>query len=353
MKRVFKVIAWIIAGGVILIALSIGFLTLTEYRPNAVEAVSVSGSAARAPKPGDALSAVSFNIGYCGLPAEVDFFMDGGKMSRVGSKNVVERDLAEVIEAMMVEGADLTLLQEVDRDSKRSYHVDEASTLADSLGGQAMFAPNFLCPFVPIPLTDPIGKVDSGVMTLSTLTVSESSRRSLPSPFTWPVSTCNLKRCLLTTRIPVDGAGKELVVVNLHLEAYDDGAGKAAQTKVLVDFLTEEYAKGNYVVAGGDFNQWLPGVDLAKYPVKVAGAYMPGTIEKAILPDGWTFAVDDSTPTCRSNDKPYDASNPDNQYYAIDGFILSPNVKLTSVKTLPLGFQFSDHNPVKIQFELS
>ena len=241
MKKVLKVTAWVIAGVVILLALGIGFLTLTEYHPAAVETVSISGNAARAPKAGDALSAVSFNIGYCGLPAESDFFMDGGRMSRVGSKDVVERDLAGVTEVLKAEGADLTLLQEVDRGSRRSYHVDEASALAGSLGGQAMFAPNFLCPFVPIPLADPIGKVDSGVMTLSNLAAAEASRLSLPSPFSWPISTCNLKRCLLATRIPVEG-GKDLVVVNLHLEAFDDGAGKAAQTKVLADFLTEEYA---------------------------------------------------------------------------------------------------------------
>ena len=38
-----------------------------------------------------------------------------------------------------------------------------------------------------------------------------------------------------------------LVAVNLHLEAYDDGEGKAAQTAMLFDILEEEYAKGNYV----------------------------------------------------------------------------------------------------------
>jgi len=45
------------------------------------------------------------------------------------------------------------------------------------------------------------------------------------------------------------------VLVNLHLEAYDSGEGKIAQTKLLVEFLEQEYAKGNYVIAGGDFNQ--------------------------------------------------------------------------------------------------
>ncbi|MBQ6946894.1 MAG: hypothetical protein IJN42_02510, partial [Clostridia bacterium] len=44
------------------------------------------------------------------------------------------------------------------------------------------------------------------------------------------------------------------VIVNLHLEAYDDGTAKVEQTKVLANFVREEYSKGNYVIAGGDFN---------------------------------------------------------------------------------------------------
>ena len=36
----------------------------------------------------------------------------------------------------------------------------------------------------------------------------------------------------------------------------------------------------------------------------------------------------------------------------IDGFILSPNVGLDSVETLDEQFQYTDHNPVRIQVTL-
>lgn len=49
------------------------------------------------------------------------------------------------------------------------------------------------------------------------------------------------------------------MLVNLHLEAYDDGEGKIAQTKQLREFIQSEYEKGNYVIAGGDLNQVFPG----------------------------------------------------------------------------------------------
>ena len=71
---------------------------------------------------------------------------------------------------------------------------------------------------------------------------------------------------MLETRIPVDGSDKELVLINFHLEAYDSGEGKVAQMKQLSEKLQEEYAKGNYVIAGGDFNQTFEGMDT--YPIK-------------------------------------------------------------------------------------
>ena len=56
-----------------------------------------------------------------------------------------------------------------------------------------------------------------------------------------------------------------------------------------------------------------------------------------------------SAPTCRLLDQPY---NENCQLYVIDGFILSPNVELREIKTVDLGFEYSDHNPVRIAVTL-
>lgn len=94
--------------------------------------------------------------------------------------------------------------------------------------------------------------------------IESSERVALLCPFKWPVRLANLKRCLLVTRIPVEDTGKELVIINLHLEAYDKGERKIAQTKLLKDYLEKECEKGNYVIAGGDFNQVFSNIE--KYP---------------------------------------------------------------------------------------
>lgn len=56
----------------------------------------------------------------------------------------------------------------------------------------------------------------------------------------------NLKCCLLVSRIPLADTDKELVVINLHLEAYDNGEGKEAQTRELLEVLRAERKQGNY-----------------------------------------------------------------------------------------------------------
>ncbi len=71
--------------------------------------------------------------------------------------------------------------------------------------------------------------------------------------------------------MPIQGGTAELVLVNLHLEAYDDGEGKAAQTAQLAQLLQEERARGNYVIAGGDFNQSFSNVDTSMYPLQDDG----------------------------------------------------------------------------------
>lgn len=242
---------------------------------------------------------------------------------------------------------DLIMLQEVDVDSTRTYHIDESALLARS---QSVHALNYSCGFVPYPMP-PIGSVHSGLFTTTDYKIDSAERISLPSPFKWPVSTANLKRCLLVSYLPIDGSDKQLVLVNLHLEAYDDGEGKIAQTNQLRDFITSEYEKGNYVIAGGDFNQVFPG-SLDIYPIIDPELWTPGVLDENLLPDGWTLAYDLDKPSCRLLNQPYDKEDENTQHYVIDGFILSPNVELTNVQTLGLDFGSSDHNPVFINVKL-
>ena len=68
---------------------------------------------------------------------------------------------------------------------------------------------------------------------------------------------------------------------------------------------------------------------------------------------GFGCVYDLTVPTCRLLNQPYDPADTVNtQYYAIDGFLVSPNVEVSAVKTLDLGFENSDHNPVLLTVSL-
>ncbi|GHU29990.1 endonuclease subunit UvrC [Spirochaetia bacterium] len=348
MKKILfflKALLGIIIGTVIFAVVLILYLTVREYRPKNIEPVTIRSGENRTLSSGRLIHILTWNIGYAALGASEDFFMDGGKMVRPKSKKTVEENIAGILDFITGINADIVLLQEVDINSNRSFRINQSDFLSVNTAYSSAFAHNYRCDFVPFPIP-PIGKVESGLLTLNVFAPSESVRISLPVPFTWPVKTANLKRCLLVERIPVEN--KELVLVNFHLEAYESGAGREAQTKILIDFLRAEYAQGNYCIAGGDFNQTFPGAS-EQYPLLNTEYFIPGTLSPELLPAGWDFVTDSGTPTARLNDKPYSGEN---QHYVIDGFILSPNIALHSVKTADLGFLYSDHNPVELEIML-
>ena len=346
LKRILLILGIILGIIILLLAGLILFLSLTEYKPADREAVTVDGNDELPNAASQTFTVYSWNIGYAGLGKESDFFMDGGEMVDPPSQEVVEKNLAGIQAFISGQTTVAWLLQEVDVNSDRTENMDQYAALANDFGASA-FAYNYKCPFVPIPLP-PLGRIEGGITTLTDANISTAERISLPCPFSWPIRAAQIKRCLLITRLPLADTDKELVLVNLHLEAYDDGEGKIAQTKLLLQVLQEEYAKGNYVIAGGDFNQSFPGV-LDVFPIQDESKWTPGILEHSALPEGWRFAYDTSAATCRLLDQPYSEAC---QKYVIDGFILSPNVELVSVETVNLDFQFSDHNPVKLQFTL-
>lgn len=332
--------------GILLLVLI--WLTIREYRPEAEEALAVP-SGTETPAPGSSLEILTFNTGYAGLDKTQDFFMDGGSQVQPDSRQEVEENLQGIAGILKEHPADVYFLQEVDLDSKRSYRIDQQAYYQENLDLPGVFACNFKCDFIPYPLP-PIGKVESGILTMTDLAVSSASRISLPESFSWPVKTCNLKRCMLETRIPLTGTDRELVLINFHLEAYDSGEGKIRQSQMLAEKLQKEYEAGNYVIAGGDFNQTFEGID--KYPLKDTDNWAPGVIGEDSLPEHFSFAVDDSYPTCRLLNEPYSGSFDTAQVYVLDGFLVSDNIKVNQVSVINTDFAYTDHQPVRLEVRL-
>ncbi|MBP3709246.1 MAG: endonuclease/exonuclease/phosphatase family protein [Treponema sp.] len=353
MLHVLKAIGAVILAVVCVCVLFILFLTVVEYRPKETETLDIAANTSRKVALGEPITVMTWNIGYGALGDNADFFMDGGTMVRTASRARVHENLAGIVEAIRTVAPDVLFLQEVDLASSRSHKIDEVAYMRDAVQPYASsFANNYKVAYVPYPVP-PLGKVDSGVLLMSAFGITSSERVQLPISFSWPVRVANLKRCLIVSRVPVADSNKELVLINLHLEAYDEGEGKIAQTALFKNVVQKEIDAGNYVIAGGDFNQLFSNVDASRYPTQ-EGKWRAGEIDVASFSDDVRFFMDADVPSCRSLDQPYkDANKSSFQYYVIDGFVVSANVAVTSCKTQDLGFVYSDHNPLVMEVTLA
>lgn len=251
----------------------------------------------------------------------------------------------------MKAASEIYLLQEVDLAASRSFNINEVDYLADFLPGYSYtFALNYKVPWVPAPLFKPMGSVNSGLLTLSAFHSTSARRFDLPGKEGWPRQQLDLDRAYLESRFPVDN-GKELVLVNLHLSAFDEGGRiRQQQLDYLSAYLEKEQEQGNYIVLGGDWNHSLPGTSPEAFPT-IQG--WPAWLQKfpdSFKPDGFQWVVDPGVPTVRTLDIPY--TDGVNFRAVIDGFLVSTNIKVLSFQGHELSFEHSDHNPITVQLVL-
>ena len=302
-------------------------------------------------------TALTYNIGFGAYTPDFTFFMDGGKSSWAASKESVIATIDGAAGVVKENAPDFVMLQEVDFDSTRTYHVDEYNQIVGDFSGYShTFAVNFHSPFLFYPFTQPHGSSNSGLLTLSDTGITSGLRRSLPVA-TSVKKILDLDRCYTINRIPVEN-GKELVILNTHTSAYGtDGEVQTKQMQMMFDDMKAEYDKGNYVICGGDFNHDFTGDSKFKLNDKnsedMDALAWAAEFPAELLPEGITRVTDFESglrPTTRNADIPY---SEDSFVVTIDGFIVSDNVKPTYVDVIDTGFAYSDHNPVKMKFTLN
>lgn len=351
MKKVFKIFLWCSLILVVLFGGIIAFFTATDYRPAPVISLLEENHQAADTITKDTLLLMSWNIGYAGLGKEMDFFYDGGKKVRP-SKEMASKYLDGIKSFIQnQDSANFILLQEIDLKAKRSYKMNEVKEIAEASGNRSLFfAINYSVPFVPVPITQPMGYVEGGMATFSDFYPTEATRYAYPLIAPWPDRLFLLDRCFILTRFPLKN-GKELVLINTHNSAFiSDSLLMAEELEILKLKMLEEYAAGNYVIAGGDWNanppNFLPEGDYNGNIYAVCDIRM----NEKTMPAEWVWAVDASSPTNRYNDK--DFIKGENRTTTLDYFLVSPNIGIVYTKTSALGFEDSDHNPVFIKIFL-
>jgi len=347
MKKLLKGLLFIIVIAVIAFAAFILYATINDYKPEESITIFESETSDLINKK-DEISLLIWNIGYCGLNKEMDFFYDGGKQVRPTEKKVKEN--IEAVNSFLSENAnnDFILLQEVDKDSKRSYNYNEFDTIKNLFNNRnCAYGQNYDVFFVPTPPSEPMGKVNGGLMTVSKYIPSKTVRYSFPGNYNWPTSLFMLDRCFLVNRYNLTN-DKELLIINTHNSAYDNGSLKAQQMEYLKIFITDEYKKGNYIIVGGDWNQCPPNFN-PHFKENIMDTVVRTDIDSDYL-QKWKWLYDNSLPTNRRVSAPYKKG--ETLTTVIDFYLLSPNIEKISVENIDVGFEHSDHQPVKAVIKL-
>lgn len=355
MKKLLRIIAAIIALIVVVAAGYAAYVFIAYYRVEDKLDLTVENVSGKIPESETEYTLTTFNIGYGAYSTDYSFFMDGGIYSRAFDKAAVITNMNGAIGVISELDPDFAFFQEVDTDATRSYHVDEYSMLRESFDSySSVLAMNYDSPYLLYPVSEPIGKSVSGIATLSKYTISSSLRRSLPLE-SGLRKLLDLDRCYSVTRIPVSN-GKELILINVHLSAFTaDVTIGEAQLKMLFEDAQLEYDKGNYVIIGGDFNKDLLGSSPEIFGTTGEVPNWAKPLNTELVPDSFTVVrpenMADILPTLRSADSPYVEGV--SFVSVLDGFIVSENVEVVSIKHIQAGFTYSDHNPVLLRFKFS
>lgn len=359
-QRLLIVLGCVVLCVVLVLGGYVAYLSIQFYRIEDNAALAVENNQQGVLTLGQELSIATYNIGFGAYSQDFSFFMDSGKTltgktlqgtgSRAKNKDTVLYNTNGAL-SVVDNNYDFMFFQEVDTNSHRSYKVNQLNLITSKFGNYSCsFASNFHSGYLFYPLTNPHGSVSSGIATLSKYNITSATRRSLPIDMGFVNKFFDLDRCFSVSRLKIDGTDKELVLINVHLSAYDEGGKvRAEQLEVLNGVLADEYQKGNYVVAGGDFNHDIAGT-INSFTTNREVPDWVYELNNSNLAENFTFAASNLVPTCRSTDAPYVK----NESYTVtlDGFIVSDNIEVISVENIDTDFVYSDHNPATMKFRL-
>lgn len=175
-------------------------------------------------------------------------------------KEHVEQNILRIGEVLRRERVDIVALQEVDRDSQRSGHLDQLEMLRHATGlTHASFATTWDAAWVPYPVTAPpkqqYGRMWSGQAVLSRFPIVDQKRHGLAQPARNGriFNRFYLHRCIQQVALDL-GRGRTLSLLNVHLEAFDM-ANRRSQARAMARLMRR---LGDHGLALGDLNTVAP-----------------------------------------------------------------------------------------------
>lgn len=326
----------------VLLALALYFGAYLVLNSNAVASARdvVRRDAEPTAPAGDVLNITVWNLGYGGLGRESDFVSDGGAHLFPPSRTAVRANVTAIADFVQREEADVLVFQEIARGGPVNYWVDLKGRLDETLAARSsVFFADFRTRLLPWPL-----RMTHGQAIYSNPAIESAEVVPLPAEDT-AIFGVKRRYASVVARLPIEGRARGWTVASVHLAAFDpDAAVRTRQLRDLLAWAQREYESGQHVVLAGDWN------------FQLAQTGFPNTTEERFLfwlfpfpedalPQGWRIGADARVPSVRTNHQPYVPG--ENYVTTIDGFIVSPNVDIEALAGVDLGFEHTDHQPVR------
>lgn len=192
-------------------------------------------------------SLMTYNVGFASGMANSLPYQPG--------KKYFEKNLADILTMLKEQQPDLLTVQEIDRDSHRSFHANQVRAIAEGQKYHAVaYAPNFTKNYVPFPYWPPSahwGKVNSGQALFSSFPVTGQKIVHLdpPEDYSFVYRAFYIGRAIQKTEVNLKG--RKIFIFNVHLEAWD-GPTREKQAAILLDHYRK--VKNHPVIIAGDFN---------------------------------------------------------------------------------------------------
>ncbi len=367
MKRTLKYAGILLLALILLVVLAavcyVGYMQWQYHRIPDNTPLEVAQPQDTMLKIGQEYTAMSYNIGFGAYGPDYSFFMDKGvmedgtpvkgKYGKAISADSVQQHTDGVLEVLGQHTPDFALLQEVDQDADRSYHINQQELIAQGMPGYAsVYDINFHSAYLMYPFNDPHGAGTAGLLTLSRYAITDAVHRSYPAVEGFFAKFTDLDRCFTTLRVSVEN-GRELVILHSHMSAYDEGGTvRQRQLEMISSVMTTEYEKGNYVIVGGDFNHALGEEVAHAFPSKQQYPAWVYVLDNKDLPEHFELARAHNrteVSTCRAAEIVYEPGV--NYCTVLDGFWVSDNIQYTA-ENIDTQYANSDHNPVLLHFTL-
>ncbi|CAM1342261.1 endonuclease/exonuclease/phosphatase family protein [Tenacibaculum aestuarii] len=270
-------------------------------------------------------SIVTYNIGY----------LSGMTNNRAIAKpkELFEGNLKKVVAEVKKVNPDILAFQEIDYNAARSYEVNQEEEIAKLGYNYVARGVNWDEHYVPYPYWPPsmhFGKIVSGQSILSKYELKDYQRivleRVADSPFYRDA--LYLDRLVQVVKVVVEG--KEVVVINLHLEAFDK-ATRVRQFEYVLN-LFNSYKTAYPTILLGDFN---------------SKARDNEAIIKKI------FSMEDVGNAAFSSENPENTFDTKDPVERIDYIFYTENsIEYIDGKVLNEFGEASDHYPIEMKFKL-